>query len=150
MVGDALYRQVRAQCPAEADGVLMVGTGLRCVGLLEALEQDLRRPVVSANQASLWALLADTSPFGSQNDDAGTRQRRCSKLSRQNAVRSLSSRALVTRRSARPGWQCDTPIHDHDLTLAISGTADDRSIVVREDRVERLERLSLTRNAPPI
>jgi maleate isomerase len=52
-----LYRQVRAHCPAEADGVLMVGTGLRCVGLLETLEQDLRRPVVSANQASLWHCL---------------------------------------------------------------------------------------------
>lgn len=52
-----LYRQVRAQCPAEADGVLMVGTGLRCVGILEALEQDLQRPVISANQASLWSCL---------------------------------------------------------------------------------------------
>jgi len=49
-----LYRQVRARCPAEADGVLMVGTGLRCVGALEALEQDLQKPVLSANQASLW------------------------------------------------------------------------------------------------
>ena len=52
-----LYRQVRAQCPAESDGVLLVGTGLRCVGLLDALEQDLQRPVVSANQASLWHCL---------------------------------------------------------------------------------------------
>jgi maleate isomerase len=52
-----LYRQVRAQCPAEADSVLIVGTGLRCVGVLEALEQDLQRPVVSANQASLWHCL---------------------------------------------------------------------------------------------
>ena len=52
-----LYRQVRARCPAEADGVLMVGTGLRCVGLLETLEQDLQRPVMSANQASLWHCL---------------------------------------------------------------------------------------------
>jgi maleate isomerase len=52
-----LYRQVRAQCPADADGVLLVGTGLRCVGILEALEQDLQRPVLSANQASLWHCL---------------------------------------------------------------------------------------------
>jgi maleate isomerase len=54
---EALYRQVRAQCPADADGVLMVGTGLRCVAIIDALEQDLRRPVVSANQASLWHCL---------------------------------------------------------------------------------------------
>jgi maleate isomerase len=52
-----LYRQVRARCPADADGVLLVGTGLRCVGILEALEQDLQRPVISANQASLWHCL---------------------------------------------------------------------------------------------
>jgi len=52
-----LCRQVRAQCPAEADGVLMVGTGLRCVGIVETLEEDLRRPVISANQASLWHCL---------------------------------------------------------------------------------------------
>jgi maleate isomerase len=52
-----LYRQVRTRCPAEADGVLLVGTGLRCVGIIEALEHDLRRPVVSANQASLWNCL---------------------------------------------------------------------------------------------
>jgi len=37
--------------------VLIAGTGFRCVGILEALEQDLQRPVVSANQASLWHCL---------------------------------------------------------------------------------------------
>jgi len=51
---EALYAQVRAACPAEADGVLIVGTGFRCVSILETLEQDLERPVISANQASLW------------------------------------------------------------------------------------------------
>jgi maleate isomerase len=49
-----LYEQVRAACPDDADGVLLAGTGFRCVGLIEALEQDLGRPVVTANQASLW------------------------------------------------------------------------------------------------
>ena len=40
---------------------------------------------------------------GSQNDVAGTRQRRCSKLSRQKPLDSaLSSRTLVTRRGAFP------------------------------------------------
>lgn len=51
------YRQVRSQCPAAADGVLLVGTGLRCVGIIAALERDLQRPVVTANQASLWRCL---------------------------------------------------------------------------------------------
>jgi maleate isomerase len=31
--------------------------GFRCVAILEALEQDLKRPVLSANQASLWRCL---------------------------------------------------------------------------------------------
>ena len=37
--------------------VLIGGTGFRCVGIVEALERDLGRPVVSANQASLWRTL---------------------------------------------------------------------------------------------
>jgi maleate isomerase len=54
---EALYAQIRAACPAAADGVLIAGTGFRCVAILEALEQDLQRPVISANQASLWHCL---------------------------------------------------------------------------------------------
>ena len=54
---EPLYRQIRAACPATADGVLIAGTGFRCVGILDALEQDLRRPVLSANQVSLWHCL---------------------------------------------------------------------------------------------
>jgi maleate isomerase len=54
---EALYRQVRALFPRDADGVLIVGTGFRSVGILDALEQDLQRPVISANQASLWHCL---------------------------------------------------------------------------------------------
>ena len=54
---EPLYAQIRSQCPAEADGVLIAGTGFRCVAILEALEQDLQRPVISANQASLWHCL---------------------------------------------------------------------------------------------
>lgn len=54
---EPLYRQIRAACPADADGVLIAGTGFRCVAILEALEQDLQRPVLSANQVSLWHCL---------------------------------------------------------------------------------------------
>jgi maleate isomerase len=54
---EPLYTQIRSQCPADADGVLIAGTGFRCVAVLEGLEQDLGRPVVSANQASLWHCL---------------------------------------------------------------------------------------------
>ncbi len=54
---EPLHAQIRAACPADADGVLIGGTGFRCVGILDALEADLKRPVVSANQASLWHCL---------------------------------------------------------------------------------------------
>lgn len=54
---DLLHDQIAAECPKEADGVLLVGTGLRCVGIVDALEGALGRPVVTANQASLWRCL---------------------------------------------------------------------------------------------
>ena len=54
---EPLYAQIRAACPAEADGVLIGGTGFRCVGVIAALEDALGRPVISANQASLWHCL---------------------------------------------------------------------------------------------
>ncbi|MFT7577742.1 MAG: maleate isomerase [Alphaproteobacteria bacterium] len=54
---EPLYRQIMAACPAEADGVVIAGTGFRCAGILGALEQDLARPVLAANQISLWRCL---------------------------------------------------------------------------------------------
>lgn len=54
---EALYRQICTSCPIEADSILIVGTGLRCVGIIEALEQDIGKPVITANQASLWRCL---------------------------------------------------------------------------------------------
>jgi maleate isomerase len=54
---EPLYAQIRAACPPNADGVLIGGTGFRCVGIIEQLERDLQRPVITANQASLWHCL---------------------------------------------------------------------------------------------
>ena len=54
---DLLFDQVRAACPATADGILIAGTGFRCVGIVARLEATLGRPVVTANQASLWQCL---------------------------------------------------------------------------------------------
>lgn len=50
----ALHEQIVESCPTDADGILIVGTGLRCVAIIEQLEAALDRPVVTANQASLW------------------------------------------------------------------------------------------------
>ena len=68
---EPLFAQIKQACPREADGVLIAGTGFRCVGILDALEQDLKRPAISANQASLWhamrsaSIQAQVSGYGS-------------------------------------------------------------------------------------
>ncbi len=54
---EPLYAQIKSVCPASADGVLIAGTGFRCVAIIDALEQELKRPVLSANQMSLWHCL---------------------------------------------------------------------------------------------
>lgn len=54
---EPLYQQIRATCPANADGIFIAGTGFRCVAVLDDLEADLGRPVLSANQVSLWHCL---------------------------------------------------------------------------------------------
>lgn len=54
---EPLYTQIKAACPSDADAVLIAGTGFRCVAILDALERDLKRPVLSANQVSLWHCL---------------------------------------------------------------------------------------------
>jgi maleate isomerase len=52
-----LFEQIARECPDDADAVLLAGTGFRCAGIIDALEERLARPVVAANQASLWRAL---------------------------------------------------------------------------------------------
>lgn len=56
----SLFDQVVRECPPDADSILLAGTGLRCVSIIAALERVLGRPVVTANQASLWRALQVT------------------------------------------------------------------------------------------
>ena len=51
------YQFARERVEDEADGVFISCTGLRTIGAIEALEQDLGRPVVSAIQATFWDAL---------------------------------------------------------------------------------------------
>ena len=51
------YLLARQADAPEADAVLLSGTGLPTVAVLETLERDLGKPVVSSNQASLWQAL---------------------------------------------------------------------------------------------
>jgi maleate isomerase len=51
------YRLARQADAPNADAVLLSGTGLPTIGVLEVLERDLGKPVISSNQASLWRAL---------------------------------------------------------------------------------------------
>lgn len=52
-----LYEWVRSHTPAGAEAVFIGGNGLRAVGTIQTLEQDLGRPVLTANQVALWHAL---------------------------------------------------------------------------------------------
>ena len=52
-----LFEWIREHVPVEADVVYIGGNGLRAVGIIQALEEDLRIPVLTANQVLLWHLL---------------------------------------------------------------------------------------------
>jgi len=52
-----LYEWVRTHTPDSAEAVFIGGNGLRAVGVIQALEQDLARPVLTANQVAFWHAL---------------------------------------------------------------------------------------------
>ena len=54
---EGLHDWVAAEAPPGAEAVVIGGNGFRAVGAVEALEATLGVPVVTANQALLWALL---------------------------------------------------------------------------------------------
>jgi maleate isomerase len=55
-----LYEWARAHVPAGADAVFVGGNGFRAIGMIEALEEDLQRPVLTANQVLFWYALRRT------------------------------------------------------------------------------------------
>jgi maleate isomerase len=52
-----LYEWVRTHTPERAEAVFLGGNGLRAIGVIRALEEDLRRPVLTANQVAFWHAL---------------------------------------------------------------------------------------------
>jgi maleate isomerase len=52
-----IYEWVRQHVPSSAQAVFIGGNALRAIGVIAALEDDLRRPVLTANQVSLWYAL---------------------------------------------------------------------------------------------
>ncbi len=57
VTGEAAFDFARRHASADADTLFISCTGLRTVGFIEALEQDLGIPVVTSNQASFWHAL---------------------------------------------------------------------------------------------
>lgn len=52
-----LYKWVTTNVPRQADAVFIGGNGLRAVGAIQALEESLGKPVLTANQVLLWKAL---------------------------------------------------------------------------------------------
>jgi maleate isomerase len=52
-----LYEWVRAHTPDTAEAVFIGSNGFRAVSVIQALEEDLGRPVLTANQVAFWAAL---------------------------------------------------------------------------------------------
>jgi maleate isomerase len=52
-----LFEWVRDNVPNEAEAIYIGGNGLRAVGVIQALEEDLRTPVLTSNQVLFWHLL---------------------------------------------------------------------------------------------
>jgi maleate isomerase len=51
------YRLARSVDRPEAEAVFLSGTGMPTVAVLDRLEQDLRKPVISSNSAMMWLAL---------------------------------------------------------------------------------------------
>ena len=52
-----LYEWVRTHTPKNAEAVFIGGNGFGAVGAIQALEEDLQRPVLTANQVAFWHAL---------------------------------------------------------------------------------------------
>jgi maleate isomerase len=52
-----LYEWVRTHTPENADAVFIGGNGFRAIGVINALEEHLARPVLTANQVAFWHAL---------------------------------------------------------------------------------------------
>jgi maleate isomerase len=61
---EALHRSIVHHAPADADAIVVGGNGLRAVGAIAAIEEDLGRPVLTANQALLWSALRAANATG--------------------------------------------------------------------------------------
>jgi len=89
------YEWVHKQAPSNMDGVFIAGNGWSTIGVIAPLEEDLGRPVLSANQASLWYALRHAG-VGAQVDDYG----QVFKKSWEQGKKIITAERSVIKRSA--------------------------------------------------
>jgi maleate isomerase len=65
-----LYEWVHTQAPSNADAIFIAGNAFRSIGVIDALEEDLGLPVLTANQVALWYALR-LANVGAQVDGYG-------------------------------------------------------------------------------
>lgn len=68
---EEVYQLARKADKPEAQGVFIACAQVRAVPVLDSLEKDLRKPVISANQAAMWLALK-TVGFGGQIEGYGS------------------------------------------------------------------------------
>src|ERR1035438_6178561 len=52
-----VHEWVCAHTPGNAEAVFIAGNGFRSIGAIQVLEEDLSRPVLTANQVAFWLAL---------------------------------------------------------------------------------------------
>jgi maleate isomerase len=52
-----VYEWARTNVPRQADALFIGGNGLRAIGAIQALEEALGKPVLTANQVVFWQAL---------------------------------------------------------------------------------------------
>src|SRR5699024_9790912 len=51
---ETVYKLAKRVDTVDAEAVVILCTGIRSIAILEYLEKDLGKPVISANQATFW------------------------------------------------------------------------------------------------
>jgi len=54
---DQMYRIVKEVFTKDADTIFISCTGISVIDIIETLEKDFKRPVITSNQATMWAAL---------------------------------------------------------------------------------------------
>jgi maleate isomerase len=65
-----LYEWVHNHAPSNMECAFIAGNGFRAIGVIAALEEDLGRPVLTANQVAFWYALR-LAGVGAAVDDYG-------------------------------------------------------------------------------